>query len=41
MQKSNSDLTQKQKSAALTILYLNLRKLAASADKYMDETIER
>ena len=41
MQKSNSDLTQKQKSAALTILYLNLRKLAASADKYMEETIER
>jgi len=41
MGKSDSELTATQKKTALTILYLNLAKLAKSADKFMDSTIER
>ena len=41
MSKSDSTLTHEQKRVAITILYLNLTKLAKSADNYMEETADR
>ncbi len=41
MNKEKSDLTEEQKRTAITILYLNLSKLARNADQFIDETLER
>ena len=41
MNKQKSDITEEQKRTAITILYLNLSKLARNADQFIDETLER
>ena len=41
MNKEKVEMTEEQKRTALTILYLNLSKLARNADQFIDETLER
>ena len=36
-----TSLTPEQKRTALTILHINLNKLAKNADEFIDETLER